>query len=80
MGRPIADRDFGTQLICLFGDVITIFREFMKVGLLLKEESIVEFMREKRPILDDYIKDYFARKGLDIQALKERVALGNVSH
>jgi len=75
MGRRIADRDFGTQPICLFGDVITIFREFMKVGLPLKEQSIVDFMREKRPILDDYIKDYFARKGLDIDELKERVAL-----
>ncbi|MBN1591939.1 MAG: hypothetical protein JW941_01675 [Candidatus Coatesbacteria bacterium] len=75
MGRRIADRDFGTQPICLFGDVITIFREFMKVGLPLKEESIVEFMRAKRPILDDYIKQYFTRKGVDIDALKERVAL-----
>jgi len=75
MGRRIADRDFGTQPICLFGDVITIFREFMKVGLPLKEERIVDFIREKRPILDDYIKDYFAQKGLDVEALKERVAL-----
>ena len=75
MGRRIADRDFGTQPVCLFGDVITIFREFMKVGLPLKEESIVDFMREKRPILDDYIREYFTRKGLDIDVLKERVAL-----
>jgi len=75
MGRRIADRDFGTQPVCLFGDVITIFRELVKVGLPLKEESIVDFMREKRPILDDYIKDYFAQKGLDLDALKERVAL-----
>ncbi|MCD6326376.1 hypothetical protein J7M28_02320 [bacterium] len=75
MGRRIADRDFGTQPICLFGDVITIFREFMKVGLPLKEESIVDFMREKRAILDDHINDYFAQKGEDVEALKERVAL-----
>ncbi len=74
MGRRIADRDFGTQPVCLFGDVITIFREFMKVGLPLKEESIVDFMREKRPILDDYIKDYFVQNGLDLYELKERVA------
>ena len=44
-------------------------RAFPAVG------RLVDFMREKRPILDDYIKDYFARKGLDLNALKERVAL-----
>ena len=38
-------------------------------------QNIVDFMREKRPILDEYIKGYFARKGVDIDELKERVAL-----
>lgn len=73
MGHRIADRDFGTQPICLFGDVITIVREVVKVGLPLKEESIMDFMRAKRPILDEYITDYFARRGADVDELKERV-------
>jgi len=73
MGHRIADRDFGTQPICLFGDVITIVREVVKVGLPLKEDSIVDFMRAKRPILDTYIGNYFALKGIDIEALKERM-------
>ena len=73
MGHRIADRDFGTQPVCLFGDVITIFREFAKVGLPLKEESVVDFMREKRPILDDYIEGYFAQRQVNLETLKGRL-------
>lgn len=73
MGRRIGDRDFGTQPICLYGDVVTTIREFLHVGLPLKEERIGEFIREKRPIVDDYINGYFERRGLDIEALKARV-------
>ncbi|RLC45475.1 MAG: hypothetical protein DRH70_07445, partial [Candidatus Coatesbacteria bacterium] len=47
--------------------------EVVKVGLPLREENIVDFMRAKRPILDTYIGNYFALKGIDIEALKERM-------
>jgi len=69
MGKRVGDRDFGTQPFCFYGDVVTSVREILHVGLPLKEEYIVEFMRKKRPILDEYIHGYFKEKNMDIESL-----------
>jgi len=73
MGVKLGDRDFGTQPICVYGDLLTIIREALKFGAPVKEENIGKYASDKQQLLVDYIYEHFKEKNIDIEKLIERV-------
>ncbi|MBU1627242.1 hypothetical protein KKB18_07730, partial [bacterium] len=73
MGFKLGERDFGTQPICFYGDLLTIVRELVKFSVPLKRENIVKFAIAKQQILVDYIYEYFKKKNIDVNELIAKV-------
>jgi hypothetical protein len=69
VGIKVMDRNPGTQPLCVPGNFIYFASTFFKMHPKYSEETVEKFINEKLPIAREFIKEYFDKKGMDLEKL-----------